>query len=274
MGIGDEIITTSYARRIFKETGRKSAIARLGYWSPVFDHNPKILREPELGCALLPWVTGCRPYIDYGRSDDKHFAWNWRFKAQPGELYFAPEELRHTMRGFVYIEPNVKNPDANKDWGFDRWQKVVDSMPHIPWVQGTGRKLAGVTQVETTSFRDACALLKNASLFVGVDGALHHASAALNVSAVVLWSGFVSPEILGYDQHVNLCHAEEFCGRYHRCQHCMDAYSRLTVDEVIDAVQRTYNAVDGFQREAGRLPASSGFGAEIGEAQDSSALVL
>ena len=158
---------------------------------------------------------------------------------EPGEIYFAPSELRWTETDFVYIEPNVKGSfGGNKDWGFDRWQKVVDSLPEIKWIQGAGGRLKRVDQIDTKSFRDACALLSRASLFVGTDGGLHHAAAALGIPAVVVWGGLIGPETLGYDTHTNLCKATHFCGSQTSCHHCRVALELITPAMVIEAIEK------------------------------------
>jgi ADP-heptose:LPS heptosyltransferase len=166
-------------------------------------------------------------------------SWVRNFKATPGELYLSEEEKKKWKgySDFVYIEPNIKGwLGPNKDWGFDRWQAVVKALP-IKWVQGPGRKLDGVEQVSTSSFRDACALLDSALLFVGTDGGLHHAAAALAKKAVVVWGGFTHPRNLGYETHVNLHSGTEPCGNLKPCEHCRKAMSKITVEMVVGAIE-------------------------------------
>lgn len=203
----------------------------------VFDNNPRIARQYYPGA---PWVTsikGNRPYIDYQKTTKQKMAWK-KWRVEPGELYLSEREKTKDA-GFVYIEPNIKGSFGNnKDWGFEKWQKVVDALPSIRWVQGPGRRLRGVEQRDTGSFRDACGLLHGADFFVGTDGALHHASAALGKRAVVVWGGLVGPEILGYDAHVNLrAKGVQDCGSIAPCLHCRDAMQRVSVEMVVEAVR-------------------------------------
>lgn len=206
--------------------------------SPVFEGNPRLATRIMPEAVWVHSSVGRRPYIDYQRSDGRHQAYDYRFHVEPGELYLTDEELAWPQRGFVLIEPNVKGTYAgNKDWGFDKWQKVVDGTPGRHFVQcGEGRVLRGVTHVPTRSFRLACGLLSHADVFIGTDGGLHHAAAALGKRAVVLWGGLAPPSVLGYDTHTNLCHATTWCGSYQQCAHCRKALDLVSVDEVIAAL--------------------------------------
>lgn len=207
------------------------------HWSEIFDGNPNISREITPDCVWVKAYPGRRDY--QRRIHEDRIEWNDAFHADPGEIYLTDEERGFPDRSFVYIEPNVKGTvNPNKDWGFDNWQKVVDALPGIHFVQGSGRRLERVSQRDTRSFRYACGLLSHACLFVGTDGGLHHAAAALGVRAVVVWGGLVSPKILGYADHLNLCRAQTFCGSQKKCGHCEEALGRITPDYVAQGILR------------------------------------
>jgi len=228
-------------------------------WSEVFENNPRISKKIIPDGVWVKTVKGNRPYIDYSKTTKDRMAWK-PFKAEPGEIYFAPGELRWSESDFVYIEPNTKGSfGGNKDWGFDNWQRVVDSLPEIRWIQGKGRRLRNVRQLETRSFRDACALLARAFLFVGTDGGMHHAAAALGKPAVVVWGGLVGPKTLGYDTHTNLCKATWFCGSILPCLHCRQSLDLITPDMVVEAIEkRTRILPSGSRRTPTALREGSG----------------
>ncbi len=236
MGWGDEIITTSLVKKAKEKHPNRNICVGDGLkviWNDVFNNNPKISREVTPGCLWVNCYKGVRPYITAAHNDK--LIWNKSFKVEPGEIYFSPEELHWKEEGFVYIEPNVKKAwNPNKDWGFEKWRQVVKGLPNIRFIQGSGEKL--VEQKNTKSFRDACALLAKASLFVGTDGGLHHAAAALGIPAVVVWGGFIGPQILGYDNHINLHSGTKSCGSKTKCDHCRDALNKITVEMVIHAI--------------------------------------
>lgn len=239
MGLGDFLMATADAKRLNEQTGKPVVVlGRNGaiQWSEVFDHNPRLRRAP-VNCAVLRNGPGMRPYIA-GRTDHK---WTWRpgQVKGPGEIYLHAKEkdFGASVAGMVVVEPNVKNNGhRNKAWPFERWQALVD-LKVAPMVQcgvsGT-RWLDGVKRVETNQFRQALAVLSVSRGFVGTEGAMHHAAAALSVPSVVLWSEFISPAVTGYEAQRNLRHAGEPCGCRVPCEGCAASMDAISVEEVAD----------------------------------------
>lgn len=242
MGWGDDIITTGMVKRAYAKVQKPLVVGDDGWpqWSAVFENNPKIAKKAYPGCFWVRTGKGNRPYIDYEKSTDKRTVYK-RWEKEPGEVFLSEtEKAKYAVEG-VYIEPNVKGSyGGNKDWGFERWQQVVDALPEIPWIQGAGRALRGVRQIETLTFRDALSVLYHCDLIVGTDGGMHHAAAAMSKPAVVVWGGLVGPDILGYDFHTNLHSGTHSCGSHESCKHCRDALNRISVGQVVDAVRQAY----------------------------------
>lgn len=239
MGYGDWIIATGQVREMFAR--RKIPVIVVGsgmkpQWSEVFDHNPKILRRPTMACQTLLNGSGARPYIA-GKSNTH---WTWRpFKPPRGELFFSEDEKVFGSAyglGRVMIEPTVKrNTHDNKAWPVDRWQALVDSMLDVRFVQcgpDPSAALRGVEFVVTQRFRQACAVLSNAIAFVGTEGGLMHAAAAVDTPAVILWSEFIDPGITGYANHRNIRHVGKSCGSRMFCPTCRESMEKITVEEV------------------------------------------
>lgn len=90
--------------------------------------------------------------------------------------------------------------------------------------------------IQTPDFWRACAILSRASAYVGHEGGLHHAAAALGIPGVVIFGGFISPETTGYDCHVNLFTGGNACGNRTPCMHCRDAMNRITPEAVAEAL--------------------------------------
>jgi hypothetical protein len=245
MGYGDMLLATGIARKARARHPGKPICIGDGTkieWGPVFDNNPYLSREVVPGCIWVHSHKSFRPYVDVEKTTPTKFVWKRDFKASPGELFLTEEELSawSDYKGAVYIEPNIKGwLGPNKEWGFDKWQEVVNRLPDIPWVQGQGRTLEGVTQLDTESFRDACSLLAHCALFVGTDGGLHHAAGALDKPAVVVWGGYTHPRNLGYDTHTNLHAGGEPCGNTQPCGHCKQAMDKITVEMVVKAIRET-----------------------------------
>jgi ADP-heptose:LPS heptosyltransferase len=134
----------------------------------------------------------------------------------------------------VMIEPTTKVPDGNKAWLWDRWQAVARTRSDfVQCGPADAPRLTGVEFVETT-FRNAAAVLSGCRAFVGPEGALHHAAAALDVPAVVLWSEFISPDVTGYASQINIRHAGPACGSRVPCESCKRSMEAITVQEVVE----------------------------------------
>jgi len=255
MGIGDWILATAEARYFNEQTKKKVVFAHsktnVPQWSEAFNNNPRIVKHPERGkdYCIIRNHGGKRPYhLGY---DGERFTWNYKFKAEPGELYLTMEQKKVGQIGAVIIEPNTKDAalSRNKAWPFDRWQELVYSVD-VPWVQlgnAQAKSLQGVRRVITKTFSDTLGWLYNCSLLVTTDGALHHAAAALGKPAVVLWGGLAPPQVLGYDIHTNICHATSWCGLNKPCPHCREEMEKITVEEVCEAIKH-HRAIQASSR--------------------------
>lgn len=210
-------------------------------WHEVFHNNPRLRKKLGPQHQISNNRGGNRPYIK--RVTPDRYFWVEQYGPPRGEVYLTGVEAEYASRhaGRLIIEPNLKaSAPPNKDWGFDRWQRVVDALPGLPWTQvgplGT-RTLRGVDLVETPTFRHALSVMSLAMAYVGHEGGLHHAAAAFGRKAVVVFGGFISPAQTGYADHVNLFGADEPCGIRRPCEHCRKAMNRITVEQVTAAVQ-------------------------------------
>jgi ADP-heptose:LPS heptosyltransferase len=169
------------------------------------------------------------------------------FKTRPGEIFFTDEEKRFAQGihdNFVLVEPNVllnKPSGVNKQWA--HYQYVVDILTRAGHrvvqfeYQGMTRRLQRARFIRTATPRLAMAALSRARLYVGPEGGMHHAAAALGVPAVVIFGGFAPPEVLGYEGHVNLTGGAIACGSRYRCQHCEAALRAIEPNMVVAKAQ-------------------------------------
>ncbi len=211
-------------------------------WSPIWEGSTRIMRERRGNdYQSLLNGPGARPYIE--RKLPTRWVWRDNFRVEPGEIFLTNTELEFAepWRGCVLIEPNVKvKPEAvNKRWIWRRWQEVADSrMAEFVQVGPLGvPRLDLVACAETENFRLACAVLSVCRAFVGTEGGLHHAAAALGVPAVVLFSGFIPPKITGYETQRNIHHGGAACGSRLPCLHCKEAMEAIGVDEVLENLE-------------------------------------
>lgn len=257
MGWGDNILATGFARGA-AERGKRVQFGdgKKAIWdqhsAPIFSGNPNIAPKEVrfLDDPRIEWVPFYRGNRQYNRiaPDNSHWIWNYDFRPIPGELFFSKDELRYgekvVGKRFVLVEPNLpawKKSSPNKDWGFPRYIALVDRLKNagievVQLVYGPGRRLPGVKIVFTPSFRLGLSVLRRAKLYIGPEGGLHHASAALGVRGVVFFGGFIPPVVTGYpDLHTNMTGGAEACGSIKPCDHCRAAMAKIDLDEVFAA---------------------------------------
>ena len=250
MGLGDQIIASGLARDAWTKRGVKIAFGdgQRVIWdkhsAEIFQNNPNIVFPGNENHGKVEWIAFHKGNRGYNRQGDGHWIWNLDWHCRPGEIYLSHGEVAAGKRhgnGFAVIEPNVatwKSSAENKKWGVDRYQQVADALIAdgrnvLQFVgQDDGVVLRGAKTVRTKTFRDAVAILKSAAIYIGAEGGLHHAAAAVGVRGVVLFGGFIPPSVTGYEFHKNLVGSDRFCGSFQTCQHCVDAMSNISVDEV------------------------------------------
>lgn len=253
MGLGDQLLATGLARGAAAR-GKRIAFGdgKRILWDKnseqLFRGNPNIAAP---GCEHLPnleWVAYYKGRRIYNTQDlaGHRWVWNMQFRPTPGEVFFSDQERRDGRRhgeGFVLVEPNIelwKSVAPNKDWGRSRYQQVVDRLrgEGVRVCQfAYGPQLERVEAIKANSFRDALAILSNAKMYLGPEGGLHHGAAAVSTDAVVLFGGFIPPQVTGYPNHANLTGGAEACGSLQACEHCRQAMAAITVEEVFDAAK-------------------------------------
>ena len=250
MGYGDDLMASGMARGL---NGLKRAAFGDGkriIWGPwseeIFRYNPHIAKPGSEKAADLHWINYYKGHRNYNRlnTERTRWIWNYDFSPMPGQIFFSPVEWLFAKSvgnyDYILIEPNVpwhKSVAVNKDWGLAKYQAVVDRLRqagHDVVQCDYGRdRLQGVRTVHTPTFRHALAAMARAKLAVLPEGGLHHAAAALDVRAIVLFGGFIPPQVTGYSMHVNLTGgSEEACGSLAQCAHCRAALDNISVDEV------------------------------------------
>ncbi|UTU09469.1 hypothetical protein CcrBL47_gp183 [Caulobacter phage BL47] len=220
----------------------------------------------------VQWVIsypGNRPYIDYqamrralvaqGQRVFKQkklastlgrYIWKMDYRPTPAPIKQTAEEEMITARWaktpFVAIEPYIKDaaPRA-KQWPVEYMAETVrrlrDQGVKVVQISAGGQDIMpGATMAATRSYREALAVLKAASLYIGPEGGLHHGAAAMGTKAVVMFGGYIDPLVTGYDMHVNLTGGvEQSCGvREGHCPHCKEAMAKITPDLVMDHAVR------------------------------------
>lgn len=270
MGYGDEIMASAEARELRHEFPGAKIVVGDGvreYWSDLFEANPNIsrLNDVQEGDEIV-WLKnhfGARPYLRYPAQP--HVQRFKPYRAAPGDVFPSTRDekfARAFLAGLpgpdlprVYIEPNV-DFGVCKDWGFSRYQEVVSRLEgEIGFIQADygKRMLDGVHTFNSTTFLRACAVLRRTHLYLGPEGGMHHAAAALGRTAIVLFGGRISPDITGYSFHHNLYVdiPGSPCGSIAPCKHCAACFDRIDVEHVVNLVRDCAGAGESRAR-AGR----------------------
>lgn len=285
MGIGDSLLACGDARKLHAGRDEvliaignpeKSKVD----WQSVHNGVPFLATQDDVDKGVRPieWVRSFpsnRPYIDYdqmasymadaGRPDIARrklasmiggYIWKKGYRATPAVIHFTSAELEliHTLkRGprYVAIEPHIKRrAPINKQWSVPRMERVAIDLSQDILVRQISAPdqpdtVQGAERITPQSFREAMCWIAAASLYIGPEGALHHTCAALDVPAIVLFGGYISPKITGYDGHINLTgNAKSACGtKTTSCPHCREAMASITVEEVIEHARNSLDTV-------------------------------
>ena len=249
MGFGDVLMSIGEAKRMHAKHNLPIMITDQHgrpIQSPLFDGVPYLVTKPAKA-AYKRHINcpGVRPYIA-GKTATH---WKWRnYKPEPADIVFTPQELAFAepYRGSIMVEPEVKAiGHHNKDWGPIKWQQLDCAIhlagkkmpPVIQCIKPGTRHLLYAQPVVTNTFRLTAAVLSVCRAFVGPEGGLHHAAAAVGVPAVVLFGGFISPDQTGYSTHRNLFTGGKPCGSRVECSHCRDAMVKITAAMVFDELK-------------------------------------
>lgn len=255
VGFGDEIMGSGMARGAHAK-GKRVAFGdgqRISWssWCPeIYYNNPNVAPPGSERDQDLIWVDHYKGRRKYNKLVNGRWVWNLDFRPTPGEFFFDEQETNVAKAfkpGFVVIEPNVpwhKSVAPNKDWGEGKYEEVarrliLQGVDVIQFKHKNSRRIIQQAAiVELPKFRHVISALSQAALYIGPEGGMHHASAAVGVPAVVLFGGFIPPAVTGYEGHVNLTGGAEACGHIEKCDHCKRAMSNISVDEVKDAAMR------------------------------------
>lgn len=243
---------------------------------PLWQNIPYIAQHDEPAQALILSGRGHRPY--YSHMEGNRIIWRKWDKA-PGEIRLTDEErafadhalfaeMGPTDLPIVLMGPRWKAKGGggqNKDWGWDKWIEVANVLlrENIAWPveccpAGEKKFDCAAYPVITPTFRHACAILERSIGYVGHEGGLHHAAAALEKPAVVVFGGYISPEVTGYDGHRNFYIPDSRyplgCGTVTPCDHCRESMNKITVEQVVNAVKDMVEDDDEAIHDVYNLP--------------------
>jgi ADP-heptose:LPS heptosyltransferase len=245
VGWGDEIIAAGQARVLYKQAREPVVIRdRNGNMRShaIWEGNPYIATRSTRITSKSPELRngpGVRPYIARKFED----RWEWRnFDCPRGDIFLTRDEIAFAdpFAGEVIIEPHTKQKASpNKQWGRERWTRLVELLRDAgikPFQMGDDgtQLIPGARLIRTPHFRYACAVLAVARGAILPEGGLHHAAAALDTPAVVIFGGYISPAQTGYAGQANIFTGGKPCGSRLPCAHCAKAMTEITPERVLE----------------------------------------
>ena len=278
MGFGDEIMATYYAKIEKQKYPDRQVVVgnyktKQALDSRVFFNNPNISDPKKLDENKIVHFVDLnntnRPYIDWQKTTVHKYYWNFDHRAKPGELYFDKKEISEAQnaigeakafwksssstehKGIIFIESSrtIKKQSKcgeNQSWGLKRWDKTIEILKRNYLIINSTHQNSFShrdTFSYDCSFRIACAIMKYCNLYLGPEGGFSHAAASLSKSGVVIYGGWIPPQVIGYNFHENFYVEIEGspCGIRDECDHCRKCMDLITVDNVINAVERNIN---------------------------------
>jgi ADP-heptose:LPS heptosyltransferase len=233
------------------------AAKKRGIWYPA----NSIFKPGSEGDRYL-WLKnypGSRPYMNYRKTTAERCSFYRNLNLQPGDIFLSTRERneadlltkRRHVKKYLLIAPYAKKTHSasNKDWGLENWNKVVRHFQSmrvhtVCLTPPNERPLPGASlAVRPRNFRTACAVVSNCRAFATIEGGIHHAAAAFNKPGVVIFGGYISPDITGYEIHDNICpeNGETPCGSRFDCPHCKSVMRSISVEEVVHKIEEVWS---------------------------------
>lgn len=237
MGWGDELMACGEAMSLGGVVAIKDKNGN-HRWHPAWENNPLIAKPGDKYEKSLVNAPSARPYVE---SVDQN-AWTWKaYRPKPAKFFWSDDEeaFRGMIEGgFIAVEPHLKNkPESvNRGWGWDNFAQVTSAV-QADWVQFGETKpklLPNARWIPTPTPRHMAAALSKAKAFLAPEGGIHHTAAALNLKGVVLFGGFIAPQVTGYKMHKNIYIGHGLgCGKRVKCPHCVDAWAKIEPERII-----------------------------------------
>ena len=226
--LGDALFITAAAREIRRRKPSMKVHVRT-HWPPLFANNPDIasvqgIRDPftppEGSWPIVyedPWPPVERKHVlemicgNLGLQGPID-ARTWYYPTED-ERRLAAEMRGANGRPLVVVHPFSGFFAARtKQWHFAHWKRFLEMVPpeigtlrfSNPDEPATPTERAQHRDILGAELRIVAAMLEHADAFVGQDSGLAHLATALGVPSVVIFTGYVPPEMFGYPQNLNL----------------------------------------------------------------------
>ncbi len=240
--LGDTLMVTALARSL-KRLDPQLRVGVVSRRPEIFQHNPNIdeNRGWHLWRGKYTVQAGYRRCDLAGQAHAVQTQWNalWTELAEAGfsfahtttslpeldgvnpEVFLTDAERQagHMLgqsagdarKPLVLIGSGGKlKPTHNREWGLANYQSLVDLLaPHARLIQISGEQPLRqdgrpLPNLGLLPIREAAALFQACDVMLVQEGGLMHLARAVNAPAVVIYGGYVFPELTGYRDQVNL----------------------------------------------------------------------
>jgi heptosyltransferase-1 len=152
------------------------------------------------------------------------------------KIYLNEAEIAKHKEDFEYfaIAPLGKQAfSANrKEWGFENFQNLVNLINEktnakiIQIGAKSDELLQNVIDKRGFPIRESAAIIKNSIAFIGLEGGLMHLAKSVEKDSVIIYGGFINPEISKYKNNINVINLIE-------CSPCFTSEKPHTICETM-----------------------------------------
>jgi len=129
------------------------------------------------------------------------------------EIYLTKDEVSDAQqfidRKYIAVCPSGKQKFSSnrKEWGFENFQTLRVLLKDFKFAQ-IGLKsdplLKNVIDCRGLNIRKSAAVIKNSLFFIGLEGGLMHVAKAVGQKSVIIYGGFINPDISAYQENLNI----------------------------------------------------------------------
>ncbi|MBV5304516.1 MAG: hypothetical protein JZU70_10015 [Chlorobium sp.] len=243
--IGDQLCMTGVVENLFDQ--HKLKVIIFSNYSEFFENNPKVYKNysfkriPKLlrnillsflriyegdnianfcfpansKSTLEEYMRRTKAKISLIEAHSLYFKKRLELKSASPKIYFSTAELQifagkfnNLPSNYSIIKPIGKTTyTPNKEWGFNNFQKVVDSNKNILWIQTGLHNDALLDNVidyrgKTDNLRELAYIISKAGFILSLEGLLNHIAASVGTKSFCIFSGFHPTEIATYSTTV------------------------------------------------------------------------
>jgi ADP-heptose:LPS heptosyltransferase len=140
---------------------------------------------------------------------------NLKFNNFKNEIFFSKNEIKYFSENlnlpkkFALIQSQGKTSfTPNREWGAEKFQKIVDSTRQINWIQigkDSDYKIRNTLLFYTKfNFRELAYIISKAQLLLSLEGFYYHLANSFKIKKILIMSGFMSQKNIYYNNNNNI----------------------------------------------------------------------